>query len=195
MVKLRYSGGTTNRFPITSIGGGISDTEIPDAELGNLFDDVTRVEVINGRTEYRCFFILNDTGTDHYRVRLKNLVVPTDAEISFAVDPSVVPQQLITEDSTPVGLTFYKFREWNELEIAIGLLDQTKQIAIWIKRKVLLGSTTTKMIDFNIDGGVNSLTITQDFNSVFNALDNDFVTSRSTEFFTDEDFCGESLLS
>ena len=196
VVKVKYSGGANNKFPSTSIGGEMSNTEIPGASLNNLWDDTTRVEIINGRTEYRCFYLDNDSGTDHLRARLKSLVVPVDAEISFAVnDPQETPQLLISEDQTPVGLTFFRFDEWNSLEVAIGSLRDTKRVAIWIKRKVLQGSESVKMIDFTIDAIDDTLTITQDFSSVENSHDNEAVKPRSPSFFTDVDFCGESLLS
>ena len=58
-IELRYSGGASNKFAITSLGGNMSTTVIPDAVLQNLYDDVNRVEVINGRIEHRCFYITN----------------------------------------------------------------------------------------------------------------------------------------
>lgn len=195
MVKIKYSGGTNNKFASASLGGEMSSEEIPNGQLGNLFDNITRVEIINGRTEFRCFYIENDEGNDFFRARLQNLVVPVDAEISFAVDVSDPPQLLATEDQIPVGLTFYKFTEWNELEIPIGDLKDTKKVAIWLKRMVLEGSDEDKMIDFVIDAKDQNITITQDFGTIDNIFDNHFVTTRTPQFFTDQDFVGESLLS
>lgn len=195
MVQLRYSGGTLNMFPNTSTGGGMSNTQIPDSVLNNLFDTVNRVEVINGRIEYRCFWIYNETANKYYKVKLKGLVVPVDAEIAFAVDGSLTPQQLSSEDQTPVGLTFFQFDEWTELEIPIGHLQTTNKVAIWIRRKVLSGAAQTKTINLTINGGDNSLTITQDFSSTENSFDNESIRLRSPLFYTDEDFAGEALLS
>ena len=198
VVKLYLSGGTANKFPVTSLGGVRSLTEIVAATLNNLFDDTTRVEIINGRIEYRCFYIKNESGGDFMRARFINLDIPptVQSEFSFAVnDPGDTPQQLVTEDQTPVGLTFYKFRDWRALEVAIGVLDDTKDIAIWIKRKVLEGSGDVRMVDFDIDGEDNVFAPTQDFFSVESSHDNDSIRSRSTEFFTDIDFVGESLTS
>jgi len=50
MAQLFYSGGASNKFASASIGGLMSNTQIPNSQIDNLFDDVTRVEVINGRT-------------------------------------------------------------------------------------------------------------------------------------------------
>ncbi len=198
VVKLYLSGGAGNKFPVTSLGGVRSTTEIVAATLNNLFDDTTRVEIINGRTEYRCFYIKNESGGDFMRARFINLVIPptVEAEFSFAVNTKQsTPEQLVTEDQTPAGLTFYKFRDWRALEIAIGVLDDTEEIAIWVKRKVLAGSDTVRMVDFDIDGQDNTFVPTQDFFSVESSHDNDSIRARDTKFFTDIDFVGESLTS
>ncbi len=198
VVKLYLSGGVANKFPVTSLGGVRSTTEIVAATLNNLFDDTTRVEIINGRIEYRCFYIKNESGGDFMRARFINLVIPpaVESEFSFAInDPGVVAEQLPTEDQTPAGLTFFKFRDFRALEVALGLIDDTKEIAIWIKRKVLAGSDVVKMVDFDIDGQDNALAPTQDFSSIESSHDNDQISTRGTGFFTDIDFVGESLTS
>lgn len=195
MVDLRYSGGPGNQFAVSSLGGAMSSESIPDASLGNLFDDVNRVEVINGRIEHRCFFILNDSGGDFLKLKGITLVIPADTEISFAVDESAVPQLLPTEDSTPVGLSFLNFDEWNTLEIPIGTLDDTKAIAMWIRRKVVVGSDLLRTISMVLDAIDNTITITQDFGSIENNFDNKFIKSRSPLFLWDVDLMGESLWS
>ena len=194
-VEVRYSGGPGNKFAITSIGGAMSSEIIPDAVLQNLFDDVSRVEVINGRTEHRCFFITNTGAQDYYRSRLITLVIPSGTEMSYAADELDVPQLLETEDSTPVGLGFFRFDEWTSLQVAIGQLDIGKKIAIWLRRKVLVGNDDVQTISLIIDAKDNALTPTGDFNSIESSLDNDFIKSRSPLYFTDIDFVGESLLN
>ena len=196
MVSLYYSGGFNNRFGITSIGGEISSTEIPSGVLNNLWDNVNRVEVINGRTEYRCFFITNDDSVGYLKAKLMTLMVPSDTEISFAVnDPGVVPELLVTEDAAPAGLSFLKFDEWRNLEIPIGKLGVGDSVAIWLKRKVLVGSTLQRVISAVIGGDDDVLVIGEDFNSVENSFDNIKIDSRSTLYFTDIDSCGEALLN
>ena len=194
-IELRYSGGPSNKFAITSLGGAMSSEVIPNAVIENLFDDINRVEVINGRTEHRCFFIINTGAQDYYRTRLITLVIPSDTEISFAADESDIPQLLITEDATPVGLYFLKFSDWNTLEVPIGRLDIGKKIAIWLKRKVTAGSDAVRTISLIIDGEDNVIVTTGDFGTIENQLDNEFVRTRSPSFFTDLDFVGESLTS
>lgn len=195
-VTLRYSGGSSNKFAQTSLGGAISVTSFATGVLNNIFDDTTRVEIINGRIDYRCFYIDNDGGTDHMKFKLKAITIPEDTEISFAVnDPGETAQLLTTEDQTPIGLTFYKFDEWNELEMAIGLMDDTHTRAIWLKRKVLQGGSGQKMVDFTMDAEDNTFTPTQDWHSIENSHDNDSVAPRSPLYLTDIALVGESLTS
>lgn len=195
-VELRYSGSANNKFAIASLGGVMSSEVIPDAVLQNLFDDVNRVEVINGRIDHRCFYITNIGVQDYYRARLITLVTPPDTELSYAVnDPGVTPQLLVTEDSTPTGLSFLKFAEWNSLEVPIGTLDIGDKIAIWIKRKVTVGSDSVRTVSLIVDGKDNVVTITGDFGTIESSLDNEYTRNRSSKFFTDIDFVGESLLS
>ena len=195
---LFYSGGAENKFAVGSIGGARSTTPIPDAQLENLFDDVNRVEIINGRIEYRCFFIKNDDAQDYYRTTLKSITIPANTELAFALDgvSGDTPQLLATEDSTPVGLRFFDFSKFASFRLPIGQFEQTgaqNEIALWIRRKTTLGVSGTKTILITIDGTDNGLTITQDFNTVKSSVDNWFATTRSDQFFTDEDFVGEAL--
>jgi len=196
LVELRYTGGTSNSFSTASIGGEMSSVAITTDEFENLFDNVNRVEVINGRTEFRCFAIINTGVQKHYRVKFASIVIPPDTEIAFATeDGSKTPQLLLTEDTSPVGLSFFDLAEWNEFEVPIGKLDIGERMFIWMRRKVVVGSDQPRIISFNIDGEDNNLSISQDFHSIENGLDNDYINNISPLFFTDEAIVGESLTS
>lgn len=195
MVEIRYSGGVNNRFSSTSIGGEMSEYIIPNNQIDNLFDKVTRVQIINGRTEFRLFYIYNKDSEQYIKTKLSNIKIPENAEISFAVDSNKNPQQLESEDSVPNGLTFYKFDEWDGLKIFIGNLKNKKSVPVWIRRKVLQGSNKIRIISFDIEGDVISFAPRGDFSSIENIFNNYFVNSRSNEFYTDLDKVGEALLS
>lgn len=201
MVELRYSGGPNNKFAVASLGGVMSSEVIPDNSLENLWDDVNRVEVINGRTEHRLFYLYNSDAEDYLKTRFITLVIPADTEIAFALGPSVTDgsteQLLVTEDSTPSGLTWFDFDDWDDLEIPIGTVDQSAGIPIWMRRKVIIGSDSVRTISLIIDGIANTITsaITQDFGSVENSFDNEQIIPRSSRFLTDVDFVGEALTS
>lgn len=53
------SGGLTNTNPNKSLGGDKS-TKVIDAEIDNLFSDVTRLQAARGHTDYRCLYIVNN---------------------------------------------------------------------------------------------------------------------------------------
>ena len=196
MVQLRYSGGATNQFATASIGGAMSDTQIPNNVIHNLFDIVTRVEVINGRTDHRMFYIYNDVNTKYFKCYLGSIQIPENAEISFAIDGSEIPQQLQREDQLPVNLSFYEIGKWNKLKIPIGHFEHQKKIPIWIKRKVLTADSEQKMIDFNIEATVDSITISAnvDFHTKENIMDNFYINVRNSYYYTNVDKVGEVIL-
>jgi len=195
MTELRYSGGLLNKFARSSIGGVMSDTVIVNNSLENLFDNVTRVEVINGRTEFRLFYIFNEGGTKFFNVALRNIIIPEDTELAFAIDDSDSPQALSTEDEVPVGLSFWNFDEWDNLVVPIGKYDVGDRIPVWMRRKVLQGSNIVRKIGLSIKGDPDMLVISQDFGTVENIFDNCLIKPRSSSFLTDVDLVGESLTS
>jgi hypothetical protein len=60
-LSLVLSGGSANIDPALSLGGNPSASPIANNSLNNLFDNVTTTESEDGATEYRCFYIFNDT--------------------------------------------------------------------------------------------------------------------------------------
>lgn len=194
-VQLRYSGGDSNRFARASIGGAISSTAITTDDMQNLFDDVTRVEIINGKIDYRCFFIYNDGTDDYIRLQLKNIMIPKDTEISFAVDDSEIPQLLQAEDLPPIGLTFFDLDRWLNFELPLGLLNVGSHVAIWIKRRVFIGSLESRVISILIAASDNNLVISQDFNSIENGFDNLNIVNISPMAYVDVNLIGEALVS
>jgi hypothetical protein len=60
-ISLVLSGGSSNVDPSLSLGGDPSSVPIVNNHLNNLFDNVTQDESDVGSTEYRCFYVFNDT--------------------------------------------------------------------------------------------------------------------------------------
>jgi hypothetical protein len=61
-IKFFLSGGGSNQNPFLSIGGGISNTEILNGLLNNLWSDVSESDTNNGITDHRVIFIKNVSG-------------------------------------------------------------------------------------------------------------------------------------
>lgn len=62
-IDFHLSGGTGNSDINASLGGQQSNTEITDATVENLFDNVTGDESAAGDIEYRCMYIRNAHGS------------------------------------------------------------------------------------------------------------------------------------
>lgn len=80
-----YTGGSSNTSPSLSLGGAISNTEIPNSKLNNIFDDLTpcntaQSEVFTDRTEeYRIIAIkidnpLADSSSDTLHTAILSLI-------------------------------------------------------------------------------------------------------------------------
>ena len=63
------SGGSANLNPDESLGGPPSSTPIDDL-INNLFSDVTGDQVADGYTDYRCFYVVNDSTNTYSNVKL-----------------------------------------------------------------------------------------------------------------------------
>jgi hypothetical protein len=63
LITFVLSGGVTNQDPNLSLGGPPSPTPVDDV-INNLFADVTGKQVEDGYTDYRCFYIFNDSTDD-----------------------------------------------------------------------------------------------------------------------------------
>ena len=77
------SGGVGNSDPNASLGGNPSSTQIEDI-FNNLFDDVVGEQVEQGRTDYRCFYLVNDSGDT-----LADLLLWIDFEYEFGSDVEI----------------------------------------------------------------------------------------------------------
>lgn len=65
-ISIYHSGGTLNNDPENDLGGNISSFQI-SYSLDNLFDSLTSSESLDGRIDYRCFYIKNNNLTDILR--------------------------------------------------------------------------------------------------------------------------------
>ncbi len=63
VLVLELSGGVGNTNPNFSLGGIVSGTSVVDMIDNNLYDDVTRKDVLIGKTEFRCFYLKNTDAT------------------------------------------------------------------------------------------------------------------------------------
>jgi len=150
-IKFKFSvvaaaGNTTAGSAATSLGDQISTTEITDATLNNLFDDVSGDENAASDVEYRCIFVHNA----HATLTWQSVVVWISAQISgganweIAIDDlaaSVIDQAsaqadvIGDEDTAPgAGVGSFSAPVTKGTGLALGDIAAGYCRAVWIKR-------------------------------------------------------------
>ncbi len=162
LFKLSISSGTAGNQnaqgnPYASLGKYISTTQITDATLNNLFDDVSGDENAASESEYRCIFVHNA----HATLTWQSVVVWLSAEISggancqIAIDDlaasaigssSAQAALIATEDNTPTGVGSFSAPVTKGTGLSLGNIAAGYCRAVWIKR------TTANSTALNNDG-------------------------------------------
>lgn len=155
-VKTGTAGNSVAGTPNGSLGKYVSTTQITDATLNNLFDDVTGDENAALESEYRCYFVHNAHATLTYiqpKVWISSQVAG-GADASIAIDSTAASAlaasaaqalEVLNEDTAPTGLAF-SAPTTKATGLALGDLGPGQVRAIWVKR------TTTNSAALNNDG-------------------------------------------
>lgn len=152
-LQIQLSGGNGNTDINASLGGVISGTALVDATDENLMDNITRKEIILGKTEYRGFYVKNTHATSQVHGAVLYVDAdPTQTLVTFGLDSagtgdgsaSGVMQTIGTEDTAPTGITFYDAGEFR-LKLPLPILQPLESIGIWIKR-VSVGSGVSESL-------------------------------------------------
>lgn len=140
-IQFRLSGGASNSDPNASLGGVESSTEITDATVNNLYDDVSGDESSAGDTEYRCFYVHNAHATltlQSAKLWIYSNTPDSDTNVQVGLGTAGVnaTEQTVADESTaPTGVTFSDAA--NEAgALAIGDIPAGEFMAIWVKRVV-----------------------------------------------------------
>lgn len=138
------AGDTTAGAAATSLGDQISTTQITDATLGNLFDDVSGDENAASDVEYRCYFVHNN----HATLTWQNVVVWLSAEVAggasaaISVDTtgitakgsaSAQAKSVVDEQTAPASQTFSS-PTTKGTGLSIGSIPPGSVAAIWVRR-------------------------------------------------------------
>jgi hypothetical protein len=196
MVEFRYSGGVNNVLAVASLGGEMSNTPITSDDLNNIFDTITRVEAINKKIDYRMVWLLNTDVENYISSFIKDFVFSENSEISIAIDNSINPQLLMSEDETPTDLTFYMLGEWAELSLVFKQFNSGVAVPIWFKRSVIESTGLDETINLNIDAVENLYAPTQDFAILSNnGMNTKFQEVPDAAFNVGSAFVGKALMS
>jgi len=127
-----------------SLGKYISTTEIVDATLNNLFDDVSGDENAASDVEYRCIFVHNAHATLAWQgvVCWMSAEIAGGANAAISIDTTVASPigqataqalEVADEDTAPAGLTF-SAPTTKATGLSIGDLAAGNCRAIWVRR-------------------------------------------------------------
>lgn len=138
------AGNTTAGTAAGSLGDQISTTQITDATLNNLFDDVTGDENAASENEYRCIFVHNSNAT----LTWSNVMVWLASEVAggavaaISVDTTGVtavgsasPQaKTIADENTPPATQTFSSPTTKVSGLALGNIPAGNVAAIWVRR-------------------------------------------------------------
>jgi hypothetical protein len=145
-LKFFLSGGADNTNPNASLGGVISSEEVVDDTLNNLFADVSGAEHAIGSTKYRCIYLVNDSASIAYNVKLyiDSNTIAVDDTINIGKDLAGVDgtaDTVANEDTAPDPAVTFTTADGYANAIDLGNIPAGQKYAFWIKRIVSAGDT------------------------------------------------------
>lgn len=168
-VKLKYSvktgaaGDSTAGTAAGSLGKYISTTEITDATLGNLFDNVTGTENAASEAEYRCFFVHNSHATltlDAAVIWLEDEVadgavaaISVDTTAASAVGAAPAQAKEVADEDTAPATQAFTAPTTKATGLSIGDLAPGEVRAVWVRRTTAnTGPVGNDGVTLQIDG-------------------------------------------
>lgn len=144
-VQIYYSGGISNAFQGSSIGGAISQVtqgKITSNISSNLYPSVTVAQAGTGIAhQYRCFYVFNDA----LGVTIRNAYIwfetlNPDSDVSFrmGLDPAGrngTPATIANDATAPAGVTFTQPVS-NFSALYMGRLNPGDSFPVWLDRTV-----------------------------------------------------------
>lgn len=150
-IKIYYSGAAVvsgaQTDPSASLGGKISNTEIPNVTLMSLFDIVSGSEVISGSSNYRAVFVSNTHNLlsfNEAKVYFNTRTGYSNDLIYFGLEtPSGYSvQQIVDENTSPTGILWYSPEDVSSA-ITVGDLDPGDIFGLWFKREFISTASGT----------------------------------------------------
>lgn len=130
--------------PNQSLGSYVSTTEIVDATLNNLFDDVSGDENAASDVEYRCYFVVNT----HPSLTLQSPVAWLSSEVAGGADAAIgidatattpsgfngVQASSVVDESTAPAAVSFSSPTTKGGGLALSDLPASGVKAIWVRR-------------------------------------------------------------
>lgn len=120
--------------------------------LNDIFDDVTKAEALDGRTEYRCIYLKNAAADS---ILGAGVWIHQDSaggdSIAIGLDPAGVggtATTIASETEIPTGVTFSQPASEGEC-LTVGTMTAGQSFALWIRRTVPVGTVTAIPDDYS----------------------------------------------
>jgi len=163
-LKFFLSGGVGNTNPNASLGGVVSTTEVVDAVNENLYDDISRKEILLTKTEFRCYYIKNDGTNPVHGATLFIDAKPPVSLVTMGLDPAGagngstfgVAQTVSLEDTPPTGVIFEDAQE-SIVKLALPTILNAEYQAIWLKRINATGKGQIEILGLTASGNEEAL--------------------------------------
>jgi hypothetical protein len=167
-LKLYYTGAVKfdkpQLDPIRSLGGYISASEIPNGLIGNMYGDISKFTVQQGKAEIRVIAVKNTAGVAKTGLKCY-FTYPNDGgsptpvdtndcefEVGFAAPTADDCGDLMTESisniyAVPYTVTMEADKVGVGSSLAIGTLDAGDYVCIFIRRKIKAAAQLPKSDD------------------------------------------------
>lgn len=139
-ITIVYSGGSQNTGQEGSLGGFPSLVEIGD-EINNIFDNITPQQTTLGKTDYKCFYIFNDSAYLKYEITLYSDFLSEDGSTIYVGLLFQNEKQKLKFIGNPNGGTFQ-----------ISIQGFTTQAIIWDVDNAVTAYSIKVALD-NLSGG------------------------------------------
>lgn len=143
----RLSGGSGNSSGNASLGGAKSSTLSPST-LNGLFDATSAAESLAVDVEYRCIYLHNANATDTMTntvVYISSNTPNAGTTYDIGVGTSAVngtEQTIANESTAPIDVSF-SAPSTADTGLALGTLLTTEHKAIWVRRTITAGATSS----------------------------------------------------
>jgi hypothetical protein len=162
-VKTGSAGNTTSGTAAGSLGGFISTTQAPSAQLSNLFPVLTGDQNANSAVDYYCLFIHNSHASLTLiapQVWLTNKTANATL-VAVGIDPAAASAisagtsqaaSILTSAAVPAGVSFSTPTS-KSTGLALGDLAPGQCRAIWFRRTAQnTGALANDSVNFNVEG-------------------------------------------
>lgn len=161
-IDFYLSGGSSNTDPDAALGGDISNTQVVDNTLENLFSNITGVQHTAGRTVYRCIFVKNANVSDtaySAKIYIDTNTPGTDSAANIGLDltgKGTTADTIANETTAPDPAVSFSTADGYANALDLGDLAAGESYPVWCKLIISAGSTAQANDNFVLKVSVDT---------------------------------------